>query len=75
MHPKTLQDALQQAPFRPFNLHADGRVVRVLHPEQVFITPDKTTVIVAGMDGGLAILDMDHISSLSYAPRRGRTAA
>lgn len=72
---KTLQDALHQAPFRPFNIHADGRIIRVQHPEQVLITPDKTTVVVAGMDGGLAILDLDHISSLSMAPKRGGKAA
>lgn len=73
---KTLQDALHQAPFRPFNIHADGRIIRVQHPEQVLITPDKTTVVVAGMDGGLAILDPDHISSLSMVPKRGgKTAA
>ena len=70
MELKTLLDVLHQAPFRPFDIHADGRVVRVGHPEQVFITPDKKTVIVAGMEGGLAILDLDHISSLSLATRR-----
>jgi hypothetical protein len=70
MELKTLLDVLHQAPFRPFDIQADSRGVRVGHPEQVFITPDKKTVIVAGMEGGLAILDLDHISSLSLAARR-----
>jgi hypothetical protein len=72
---KTLQDTLHHTPFRPFNLHAEGRVIRVQQPEQVLITPDKSTVGVAGADGSLAILDMDHISSLSLAPRGGKASA
>lgn len=75
MDTKTLQEALNHAPFRPFHIHADGRVVRVQHPEQVFITRDKSTVIVAGREGGLAILDPEHISSLSLTPKRGGKAA
>jgi hypothetical protein len=75
MRANTLQEALVHAPFRPFNIHADGRVVRVQHPEQVWVAPDKATVIVGAADGSLAILDLDHISSLSLAPRNRRASA
>lgn len=75
MQVKTLEEALQNTPFRPFNIHTDGRVIRVQHPEQVLITPNKTTAVVAGSDDSLAILDLDHISSLSVAPRRRRATS
>lgn len=69
MRAKDFEATVKHAPFRRFTIHLDGRSVDVDHPEQVFLTPDKTTVVVALADSGIQILDMDLISSLSVKPR------
>ncbi|MBI3417417.1 MAG: hypothetical protein HY043_19160 [Verrucomicrobia bacterium] len=71
----TLEGTLHTAPFRPFELHTDGRTIPVLHPEQVMITPDKSTVVVAPLEGGVCILDLDRISLLTVKSRARRTSA
>jgi hypothetical protein len=75
MNPKSFEETLQQTPFRPFDIHADGRVISVHHPEQVFITPLRTTVIVAMADDSIRMVDMDHISSLTVRSRRRKSSA
>ena len=67
-----LVDAIRTAPFKPFEIHSDGRVVAVDHPEQIYLTPDRQTTVVAHPDGHLYILDVDRISSLTLKPRRSR---
>ena len=75
MRAKSFEETLRHTPFRTFEIHADGRNVLVDHPEQVLITPDKATVVVADRDGGLAILDMAHISSISLKGRRSKASS
>ena len=74
MRVNTFEETLRSTPFRPFTIHADGRIVLVDHPELVLITPDRSTAIVALRDGGVFIVDMDHISSLSIRRRNGTIA-
>lgn len=65
----SIEDALHNTPFAPFELHLDnGQIVRVTHPDCVLITPSKKTAVVAE-DDRLRIMDVDHISSLSLANR------
>ena len=69
MKARDFEATLKHAPFRRFTIHMDGRSVDVDHPEQVLLTPDKSTVVVALPDTGIQILDMDLISSLSIKGR------
>ena len=57
-----LLDLVRVSPFRPFEIHMDnGMIVRVVHPDCVYITPRGNTVVVAEGEH-LRILGMDHIS-------------
>jgi len=69
MKAANLQDALHQARFRPFDLCLDnGKVVRVKHPDCVLFNGSKTTAVIA--DGEhLRIVDMDHVSNLSFGAK------
>jgi hypothetical protein len=60
-----LEDAIRNDPFRPFKIHTDGRSIRVTHPEQILLTVDKSTAVVAQPDGHLALVDVTQISSLT----------
>ncbi len=74
MRATSLEETLKHTPFRPFEIHADGRVIQVGHPEQVFVTPDRGTVIVGLPDGRIFIVDMDHISSLEVKSRSNKNS-
>src|SRR5258705_7289546 len=65
--------ALTSRPFRHFELRADGEVVVVRHPEQVFFAERKSTVIVDAGDR-IHILDVGHISKLALLRRAPRQA-
>ncbi len=69
-----LEDAVRHAPFRPFTIHIDGRAVAVEHPEQILLTPDKSTAVIAQRDGHLAIIDVHRISSLTLNKTNRRKA-
>ena len=73
MNATALVEALQQAPFRPFEIHVDGRVIPIHHPEQVLLTPAKTTLVAAMPDDSIRIVDVSHISSIDLIPRRGKS--
>lgn len=73
MKAEDFESILKHAPFKRFTIHVDGRSVDVDHPEQVYVTPDKRTVIVALPDSGIQILDMELISSISIRGR-GRSS-
>jgi hypothetical protein len=70
MRAKRFEEVLRHTPFRPFNIHTDGRTIPVDHPEQVLLTSDKMTLVVGTRDGGFTIVDMDHISSLTMRGAR-----
>ena len=59
-----LEAALAKRPFRPFEIRADGEVIRVDHPEQVFLAEHKTTVIVDVVKK-IHILDVEQISKVT----------
>ena len=73
MKARDFEATLKHTPFRRFTIHLDSRSIDVDHPEQVLLTTDKSTVVVALPDTGIQILDMDLISSLSVKGR-GRTS-
>lgn len=70
-----LEDVIKQDPFRAFDLHVGGRIIPIKHPEQVFLTPDRTTLVVAHPDGRLSILDVDRIHSVTTKPRGRKQSA
>jgi hypothetical protein len=72
MRPTPLEEAIRHDPFRPFDIHTDGRSILVSHPEQILLTPDKSTAVVVGPDDHIAIVDVDRISSLSLKKRSSR---
>jgi len=74
MKARDFEATLKHTPFRRFTIKADGQSIDVDHPEQVLLTSDKSTVVIALPDAGIQILDMDLISSLSIKGR-GRSQA
>ncbi len=72
MQAKALEETLQNRPFRPIEIHADGRVIPVDHPEQMYLTPSRSTLIVAMPDERIHVIDTDHISSVTLRQRRRR---
>jgi len=63
MRLKNLEDALARAPFVPFDVHIDGKLIRVEHPDQVLFNTSRTTVVVAPSDDRFHIIDVDRIVS------------
>jgi hypothetical protein len=70
---KDFESRLHARPFRPFDIRVDGEVIHVLHPEQVFLTPDKAMIVVDVGDG-IHIFDIDRVSKLMVV-KRGRATA
>ena len=66
----SIRDALKQEPFRPFELClADGRRVRVKHPE--FVAMNQRIVIVTNENSETKILEPLLIVSLEQSPASG----
>ena len=72
MHISALLDAIRSEPFKPLQLHTDGRQIGIDHPEQIIITPDKATAVAVDREGHIHILDISRISSITVRPRRSR---
>ena len=52
-------------PFRPFDIHtADGRKIRVAHPEFMATAPAARTVVVYQADGSFDIIDLLLVAGL-----------
>ena len=52
-------------PFRPFDIHtADGRKIRVAHPEFMATAPAARTVVVYQTDGSFDIIDLLLVAGL-----------
>jgi hypothetical protein len=63
---------IRKSPFKPFIIRtADGREVRVTHPEKIAYSGGRT-VVVTLPDDSLEVLDLVHVSSLAEAPADGR---
>ncbi len=63
------EQVAKNIPFRPFTINVDKRVVEASYPDQVFIAPDRSTVIVALPHLGIQIIEMDLISSIHVRRR------
>lgn len=69
---RTLYEA---KPFTPFVMHlADGRSVRVTHPEWMAFSPSGRNVSVYQRGGSFEIIDLLLVTGV-YVPANGRTAA
>jgi len=54
-------------PFRPFWIClADGREIRVAHPEFLMVVPDMRTLVVGVPRVGLEIIDAPLVTGISY---------
>ena len=70
-----IEDVLNQRRFKPFDLFLDnGRSLRIKHPECLMLNESKTTAVVADGDH-LHIVDLDHVSNVSFATRKQATGA
>jgi hypothetical protein len=74
MRPTPLEEAIRNDPFRPFDIHTDSRSISISHPEQILLTPDKSTAVVVGPEDHIVIVDVDRISSLTLTKRPARKA-
>jgi len=64
--PVTIEDALGQTPFKPFELILDsGKTVRVQHPDFLLFNGPKTVCVVAEGEH-IRVLDVEHLTGLSY---------
>ena len=64
-----LEDACFAEPFEPFSLHlADGRELRIPHPEFLGFTSSKWIIIVYGRDDSRDVVDLELVTTLRFAP-------
>jgi hypothetical protein len=61
-----IEDALHKSPFTPFDIHVDGRTIRVRHSDFMLFNKSKRTAVVVEGER-FHIIDVDQISSLSFA--------
>lgn len=65
MQMKELQAVYRHQPFRPFVLHlADGRSVRVVHPEFIAVSPVGRSAVVYDKTGGFEMIDLLLVTSI-----------
>jgi hypothetical protein len=67
---KNFEQVLHAAPFLPFDIHIDGKSIRVDHPDQVLFAQDRATVVVAPSDNRFHIIEVERIEFLTTQPRR-----
>jgi hypothetical protein len=68
----TIEDALEQVPFKPFDLMLEsGRTVKVQPPDfLLFHGPKKVCVVAEGEH--IRVLDLDHLTGLTYKNARAK---
>jgi hypothetical protein len=67
-----LLDLWRAKPFLPFTIHlADGRQIRVVHPEFMTRSPSGRTIVVYQPDESLNIIDLLLVTDLEIG-RNGR---
>ena len=73
MTSERLTEMLEATPFQPFDIRlADGRAIRVQHPEFVARSPSGRTAVVFQPDDSMTIIDVFLAVSLGrVAPGRG----
>jgi hypothetical protein len=68
----TIEDALGQIPFKPFQIILEGgRPVRVQHPDCLLFNGPKTVCVVAEGEH-IRVLDVDHLTGLTYRNVRAK---
>ena len=79
MSAKDIRDLIRVTPFRPFRLHlADGKSLRVSHPDFVIASPELAVVaneLPHGIPGELNLIPYEHIVRVELLPRRTAKAA
>jgi hypothetical protein len=75
MTSERLIEMLDAKPFHPFDIRlADGRAIRVQHPEFVARSPSGRTAVVFQPDDSMTVLDVFLAVSLDrVTPRRGES--
>jgi hypothetical protein len=73
MRAADLEDALHTTPFIPFDVHIDGKLISVGHPEHVMLNPSKTVAVMMP-DDRIHIVDIGQISSLTLHRRKRKAA-
>lgn len=69
MTTEKLENAIHAQPFLPFALRvADGRSLRVPHPDVILEVPGGRTAIVAGPDESHDVVGLLLITSLEFDP-------
>ncbi len=65
MQIKEMQKVYRAQPFQPFIIHmADGRGIRVDHPEFMALSPAGRSALVYAKDGGFEVIDLLLITGL-----------
>ena len=71
---KDVRDFIVQSPFKPFMLHlADGKSLRVPHPDFVIASPDMAVVareLPGGMPGEVSFVPYEHIVRVELLPKQ-----
>jgi len=67
---KNFEDVLHRAPFQPFDIHADGKVISVKHPDQVLFAFNRSTIVAAPDDNRFHVIELEHIRMLTAHARR-----
>lgn len=71
---KDVRDFILHAPFRPFAFHlADGKSLRVPHPDFVIASPEMAVVaseLPGGMPGEVSFVPYEHIVRVELLPKR-----
>jgi len=74
MQMKELQKVYRAQPFEPFVIHiADGRKVRVDHPDFMALSPAGRSAVVYDKSGGFEIIDLLLIASLKIGNGKTRS--
>jgi hypothetical protein len=75
---KDIRDLVRQAPFKSFRLHlADGKDMRVPHPDFALASAEYVVVAAAlpdGVPGGINLVPYEHIVRVEMLPAKRKAA-
>lgn len=73
MNFEKLRQVSRARPFKPFTIHlADGRDLKVIHPELVIFTRDSRTGVVVTAEDNIEIFDVPLVTGVSSPRRRAK---
>jgi hypothetical protein len=79
MSAREIRDLIRISPFKPFRLYlADGKSLRVRHPDYVIASPEIAVVaneLAQGEPGELNLIPYEHIVRIEFLPRKSAKAA